>query len=156
MKNFLIFLIIVILALLAVWYYSQNSQGELEEEIMLQEEAPSEEAITEGGSEDQIIEREEQFAVNEEINEFYLTASNFKYDLKEIRVKEGDKVRINLSVAEGLHDWMVGEFNAATSQIQAGQSDSVEFVANRKGEFEYYCSVNSHRAMGMVGKLIVE
>ena len=148
MKNFLIFLIIVILALLGVWYYSQNSQGAPEEEMTLQEEAVL--------AEDRTIAGEEQPAVNGEVREFNLIAANFKYDLAEIRVKEGDKVRINLSAAEGMHDWVIDEFNAGTDRIQAGQSDSIEFVANRKGEFEYYCSVGNHRAMGMVGKLIVE
>ena len=148
MKNFLIFLIIVIFALLAVWYYSQNSQQLPEEEMTFQEEAAL--------AEDRTIAGEEQPAVNGEVREFYFTAANFKYDLAEIRVKEGDKVRINLSAAEGMHDWVIDEFNVKTSQIQAGETASVEFVANRKGEFEYYCSVGSHRAMGMVGKLIVE
>ena len=148
MKNFLIFLIIVIFALLAVWYYSQNSQQLPEEEATLQEEAVL--------AEDRTIAGEEQPAVNEEVREFNLTASNFKYDVAEIRVKKEDKVRINLSAAEGLHDWVIDEFNAGTDRIQAGQSNSIEFVASRKGEFEYYCSVGSHRAMGMVGKLIVE
>ena len=148
MKNFLIFLIIVILALLGVWYYSQNSQGALEEEATLQEEAVL--------AEDRTIAGEEQPAVNGEVREFNLIAANFKYDLAEIRVQEGDKVRINLSAGQGLHDWVIDEFNVKTSQIQAGETASVEFVANRKGEFEYYCSVGNHRAMGMVGKLIVE
>ena len=148
MKNFLIFLIIVILALLGVWYYSQNSQGAPEEEMTLQEEAVL--------AEDRTIAGEEQPAVNGEVREFNLIAANFKYDLAEIRVQEGDKVRINLSAGQGLHDWVIDEFNVKTSQIQAGETASVEFVANRKGEFEYYCSVGNHRAMGMVGKLIVE
>ena len=37
-----------------------------------------------------------------------------------------------------------------------GQIDEVEFVVDKAGTFEYYCSVGNHRQMGMVGKLIVE
>jgi plastocyanin len=29
-------------------------------------------------------------------------------------------------------------------------------VADKKGTFEYYCSVGQHRALGMKGKLVVE
>ncbi len=86
---------------------------------------------------------------------FDLTAAAFKFSPTEIRVKVGDRVRINLAVVEGLHDWVIDEFNAKTKQITAGQSDSVEFTVNRSGTFEYYCSVGNHRQMGMVGKLIV-
>ena len=48
------------------------------------------------------------------------------------------------------------EFNAATEKVAAGVSSSVEFVADKKGTFEYYCSVGQHRANGMKGKLIVK
>ncbi len=79
-----------------------------------------------------------------------------RFDTQEIRVKQGDKVRINFENTEGFHDWVIDEFNAHTAQIQAGQTDSVEFTADKKGTFEYYCSVPNHRNNGMMGKLIVE
>jgi plastocyanin len=90
------------------------------------------------------------------IQEFDISGAPFKFSVKEIRVKQGDTVRINFTNSEGLHDWVVDEFNARTKQLQAGTSETVEFVADKKGEFEYYCSVGTHRAQGMVGKLIVE
>src|SRR3989338_6949194 len=89
------------------------------------------------------------------IKSFDLTAAPFKFSLTEIRVKKGDRVRINLTNLEGLHDWVIDQFNAKTKQLLAGQSDSVEFIASQAGTFEYYCSVGTHRQMGMVGKLIV-
>lgn len=87
---------------------------------------------------------------------FDLTAKPFEFSQKEIRLKKGDRVRINLAVTEGFHDWAVDEFNAKTRQMSAGESDSVEFTADKEGIFEYYCSVNNHRELGMVGRLIVE
>jgi plastocyanin len=92
---------------------------------------------------------------------FRLTAENYKF-LKDgeaaptLRVKSGDRVRVELTVTAGFHDFKIDEFNAATKRLNAGQTDTVEFTANQTGEFEYYCSVMNHRAMGMVGKLIVE
>ncbi len=59
-------------------------------------------------------------------------------------------------MVQGFHDLVIDEFNARTAQLQTGQSEIIEFVADQSGEFEYYCSIGSHRAMGMVGKLIVE
>ncbi|MEY4731380.1 MAG: hypothetical protein RL681_326, partial [Candidatus Parcubacteria bacterium] len=46
-------------------------------------------------------------------------------------------------------------FNAATKVLTDGQSETIEFVANKAGTFEYYCSVGSHRQMGMKGTLTV-
>ena len=90
------------------------------------------------------------------VKEFKVTGSNFNYDVSEIKVKQGDKVRITFMNADGMHDWKLDEFNAATQIIQGGKQETIEFVASKKGTFEYYCSVGQHRAMGMKGNLIVE
>lgn len=87
---------------------------------------------------------------------FNITSDNFKFSASEIRVKQGDRVRIVLNNVEGFHDWKIDEFNAATRKIQGAGTDSVEFIASKKGTFEYYCSVGQHRQMGMRGNLIVE
>ena len=91
-----------------------------------------------------------------EVKEFMVKANNFVYDIKEIKVKKGDRVRINFVNDEGFHDWVVDEFNAKTKQLNASGKESIEFVADKTGTFEYYCSVGKHRQMGMVGNLIVE
>lgn len=85
-----------------------------------------------------------------------LTGHNFAFDQKEIRVKKGDTVVVNFTSTDGFHDFKIDEFNAATARVSTGQTSSVTFVADKAGSFEYYCSVGSHRAMGMVGTLIVE
>ncbi len=87
---------------------------------------------------------------------FEIKGLNYAYDVKEIRVKLNDKVKINFTNTEGFHDFRIDEFGVATKQIPTGQSESVEFVANKTGTFEYYCSVGQHRANGMWGKIIVE
>ena len=80
----------------------------------------------------------------------------FAFTPKEIRVKQGQTVQINFTNEQGTHDLVLDEFGARTPVIQTGQKASVTFVADKKGTFEYYCSVGDHRARGMVGKLIVE
>lgn len=90
------------------------------------------------------------------VKSFTVLGTPFAYDVKEIRVKEGDTVEIVFKNQEGFHDWVLDEFNAKTKQIPAGQSETIKFVASKKGTFEYYCSVGTHRQQGMVGNLIVE
>lgn len=87
---------------------------------------------------------------------FNISSKPFEFSVKEIRVKKGDAVKIVLVNEQGFHDWVIDEFSARTKQLNAGETDSVEFVADKAGTFEYYCSVGNHRQMGMVGKLIVE
>lgn len=96
-----------------------------------------------------------------ELKTFVVTGDHLRFfiDGKEnpdIRVKEGDWVRIDFSSTEGFHDWVVDEFGAATAKVPAGESTFVEFIAGQKGTFEYYCSVGQHRANGMKGRFIVE
>jgi len=93
---------------------------------------------------------------NGEVKVFNIDGFKFGYSEKEIKVKKGDRVKIVLTSADGFHDWVIDGFNAATSRVNTGQTAETEFVADQAGTFEYYCSVGSHRQMGMVGKLIVE
>jgi len=148
MKNIFIIIIVIALIILGFWYFNGNDNqpaaegqpaGQITNDNEITEVDDTREGETEG-----------------EVREFNLTATSFKYDITEIRVKQGETVRINLTAGNGLHDWVIDEFGAATKQLAAGESDSVEFVASQTGEFEYYCSVGNHRQMGMVGKLIVE
>lgn len=87
---------------------------------------------------------------------FEVRGENFAFDVQEIRVKQGDTVTINFESTDGFHDWVVDEFDARTQQVRPGTPTSVTFVADQAGTFEYYCSVGSHRANGMVGTLVVE
>lgn len=90
------------------------------------------------------------------VKEFTVRGDNFSFDPETIKVNKGDKVKITFINSEGFHDWVVDEFGAATKQTQAPTTEVIEFVADKTGSFEYYCSVGSHRAMGMKGTLIVE
>jgi len=91
-----------------------------------------------------------------EVKSFTVLGSNFKFSLAEIKVKQGDTVKITFKNSGGTHDWRLDEFNAKTQILKDGQEETIEFVADKKGAFEYYCSIGSHRAMGMKGNLIVE
>lgn len=92
---------------------------------------------------------------------FVLTGENFKFtkngvDNPELKVKEGETVRIEFSSVGGTHDFVIDEFGASTEIVSSGGSTFVEFVADKTGSYEYYCSIGSHRAQGMFGNFIVE
>ena len=73
-----------------------------------------------------------------------------------MKLRKGDTVKIVFKNSGGMHDWVIDEFSAKTKRIAANQEDTIQFVADKAGTFEYYCSVGNHRQMGMKGNLIVQ
>ena len=87
---------------------------------------------------------------------FELTGKPFEFSLKEMKVKKGETVKVTFTNVQGFHDWTLDGYNVKTKQLPAGQSETVIFVADKAGTFEYYCGVGNHRDQGMKGSLIVE
>jgi len=83
-------------------------------------------------------------------------AGSYYYKPNVIRVKKGQKVKIELTAVDMRHDFNIDELEVRVPITPEGKTSTVEFTADRVGEFEYYCSVANHRQMGQVGKLIVE
>jgi nitrosocyanin len=156
MKNYLILLIV--LGLLGGGYMLMKKSGSSTNEIPSSQPAAT---VTTGTSSSDlgsatgssgVMTTSEQSA----IKEFTVEGGMYYFTPKEIRVKKGDTVKVTLTNKEGLHDFVLDEFNAKTKKIKAGETDTVTFTASKVGTFEYYCSVGNHRAMGMKGNLIVE
>ena len=78
-----------------------------------------------------------------------------QYSLKEINVNKGDLVRIKITVTKGMHDFKIDEFNVFADTKELNKEYVVEFVADKAGEFIYYCTKPGHRANGHWGTLIV-
>lgn len=95
-------------------------------------------------------------ALSEKIKEFTVIGSNFKFEPATLTVNQGDKVRITFKNTQGMHNFVIDEFNAKSKTIQSGTEDVLEFTAAETGIFEYYCAVGNHRAMGMKGTLTVK
>ena len=90
------------------------------------------------------------------VKEFTVLGSNFVFAPSSMTAKKGDAVKITFKNTGGLHDFKIDEFNVATKKISGGAEETVTFVADKTGSFEYYCSIGTHRAMGMKGTLTVE
>ena len=91
-----------------------------------------------------------------EVREIQMTAKKYEYSLKEIRVKQGEHVRLLITASDRKHGFQIKELGIKT-ELEKGKATTVEFVADKPGEYEFKCSVfcrTGHR--GMHGKLIVE
>ena len=88
--------------------------------------------------------------------EFTVTGKNFSFAPAAMTVKKGDTVKITFVNSAGTHDLRVDGYNIGTKTLQGGQSETITFVADKAGSFEYYCSIGQHRQMGMKGMLTVQ
>lgn len=93
---------------------------------------------------------------SETVKEFIVEGGDFKFTPNTYSVNKGDTVKVVFRNVEGMHDFVLEGFNVKTNVIEAGNTETVTFTADRVGEFEFYCSVGSHRKMGMTGTLSVK
>ena len=77
-----------------------------------------------------------------------------QFSLKEITVNRGDLVRIKITTTIGTHNFNLDEFNVS-AETPLNQETVVEFVADKSGDFIYYCSKPGHRQNGHWGTLKV-
>lgn len=141
-KTVTIVVIVIIIIVGALLFWGQRSA-----------EAP---VVTPGTEVENVVDSTTPSVNQSTVKEFAVDGTPFKFSLNEIKVKKGDTVRIVFTNVQGSHDWVIDEFNARTKILPAGQTETIEFVADKTGTFEYYCSVGTHRQMGMKGNLIVE
>ena len=83
-----------------------------------------------------------------------MEARSFSFTPNTIQAKVGEPVRIDItSVAQ--HTFTIDELgvNVITPH---GQITEVEFTPDKKGTFQFYCSVSGHREAGQIGTITVE
>ena len=90
------------------------------------------------------------------VKEFTMTAKQFQFDPSVITVKQGDKVRIKITSLDVPHGFALPDFNI-NQNLEPKKEVIVDFIADKKGEFPFHCSVicgQGHKEM--TGKLVVE
>lgn len=90
-----------------------------------------------------------------ETREFTIIAKQWDFTPGEIKVSKGDKVRLTLKTVDVTHGFALPEFGIF-ERMDPGNVVTVEFVADKEGEFSFFCNVpcgQGHSAMG--GKIVV-
>ncbi len=74
-----------------------------------------------------------------------------------LTVYEGELVQINLINGEGAeHDVFVDQYNVQSSRVVGKNASSIiSFLADKPGEFAYFCTIAGHRQAGMEGLIQV-
>lgn len=91
-----------------------------------------------------------------QVKEFSVDAVPYSFSPSSMTVNKGDTVKITLKNKQGTHDLKIDEFKVGTRTLSAGEEQTITFVADKAGSFQYYCSIGNHRAMGMWGTLTVK
>ncbi len=88
-----------------------------------------------------------------------IDAAHMRYSPSLIEVDAGSTITIRINSIDEIHDFVIDELNVDSGLIGGGRSTVITMTIpeDAKGKtFEFYCSVGSHRAMGMVGSLVVK
>lgn len=173
-NNTIVFFVIVLLLVIAGGYYffvQKNATVKTTHQIVKASPTPSMEKRASGESQMKMdmqkvspapltdLQKEQlatQSSTTTKEKTFNLTGGNFYFTPNKLTVNKGDTVTIIFTSNGGIHDFVIDEFNAKTHIVNTGKSDSVTFVADKTGTFQFYCSVGQHRQLGMVGTLTVK
>ena len=85
-----------------------------------------------------------------------VTAKRFAFEPSRIEVTEGERVRLNVTSADGVHGLQIKKFRVNTLIPRGGNPVTIEFVASTPGSFEILCSEecgDGHESMN--GTLVV-
>ena len=91
-----------------------------------------------------------------QVREFEVTAKRWVFDPSIITVNEGDTVILNIKSIDVSHGFSLPSFGVS-ERLDAGNKIRVEFVADEKGTFNFFCNNycgSGHS--GMKGVLVVE
>ena len=99
---------------------------------------------------------EKNLTGNGQVKEFSITAKTFEFIPNEIVVNKGDHVILHIKSIDVTHGFAIAAYDI-NEQLNPGEEVKVEFVADKAGEFSFFCSVpcgSGHPRMQ--GKLIVK
>jgi len=100
--------------------------------------------------------KEDSNSQNDQVKIIKMTAKKWEFSPNPIKVKQGDKVRLEIESIDVAHSFALPDFNI-DQRLEAGEKVVVEFLADKKGTFDFHCTIfcgTGHSNMN--GQLIIE
>lgn len=157
-KSILIIIVILVIAVGGYFLFVGNSDENLEPasdlgailEVPAPGETDVEETVVNGGVDGEPTEEEQT------VQEITIVGTEFAFSPAAITVEEGQSVKITFeNQGEFPHNLVIEELGITTATISGGQTDAIEFIAPSAGTYTTFCSVGTHRELGMEGNLDV-
>jgi len=105
--------------------------------------------------EDPVEDPVEEDEPQQQVREFEITAKRWEFSPNPIIVSEGDLVKLKIKSIDVTHGIRLSEFGV-NEILSPGNEVNVEFVADRKGSFSFFCTVTCGSGhSNMRGTLIV-
>lgn len=87
---------------------------------------------------------------------FNIIAKNWEFEPNEIIVNKGDNVKLNIKSIDVNHGIAIPDFGISEF-LTPGKEVTIEFIADKEGEFRFFCNVFcGEKHMMMKGKIIVK
>jgi plastocyanin len=84
-----------------------------------------------------------------------MTTKNFTFSVDKLTASKDSTLVVELTNTEGTHDFVIDELGVSTGILPEGKTVAVTIPTDKPGTYEYYCSIGSHRKMGMVGTITI-
>ena len=95
---------------------------------------------------------------NKDIVSYAIDMNNYSFSPNLIAAEPGETLKVKITSHNGNHDLKIDAFKFDSGVLENGQSKIFEIKVpiDAKGEYEFYCSIGNHKAMGMVGKFQIK
>ena len=91
------------------------------------------------------------------VEDIVVEGSEYSYNPSVINLESGQTVKLTFkNVGTFPHNLTIGDLGVATKTVAPGGSDVVEFTVHEPGTYAFYCTIGTHRAQGMEGKVVVK
>lgn len=103
------------------------------------------------------VEKEERLElINEDVHEFNITAFQWGYEPSTIKVHKDGRVVLYLTSRDVIHGFAIPEYDIVV-KIEPAKTTPLSFIADKEGEFTFYCSILCGIGHSEVkGKLVVK
>ncbi|HZZ99223.1 MAG TPA: plastocyanin/azurin family copper-binding protein [Candidatus Paceibacterota bacterium] len=152
MKTFIIVLIIVVLAVAGYFLW----RGQASDNLVLSPSPSASLSPTASASVSPSASSSPANSTASTVKNITVDGRSFSFNPSTITVNKGDTVNLTFMDEGGNHNLFIEGYNLKTATISGGQSQTLHFVADKTGTFQFYCTVDSHRELGMVGTLTVK
>jgi len=160
-KKIIIFIIIILIIFAVVFiisgYKSKSSEEELNPiDVKIENKTNSDESDNDANANE-----EDNIKSDRKVREFDMVAKQFTYEPNTITVDKGDIIVINIVSEDVPHSFTLPDLGyqndiGINELLVPGKEVTIEFIADKKGEFVFGCDVACGSGHSdMLGKIIV-